>query len=69
MWIIPHFLENHLWEDTNVLVVLYGRAKVEVFDIDAKLSGTFAGIRYGAIYVELGIEHAHGGRSGITRVV
>ena len=29
-WIIPHFLGNHLWEDTDVLVVLHGRAKVEV---------------------------------------
>ena len=56
-WIIPHFLGDHFWEDADVLVVLHGRAKVEVFDVDAKVAGTFVGIGYGAIYVELGIEH------------
>ena len=48
-WIIPHFLGNYLWEDVDVLLVLHGRAKVEVFDIDAKVAGTFVGIGDGAI--------------------
>ena len=69
VWIIPHFLGEHLWEDADVLVVLHGSAKVEVFDVDAKVSGTFLGIGNGAIYVELGIEHEHGGRAGIARVL
>ena len=68
-WIIPHFLGGHLWEDADVLLVFHGRAKVEVFDVNAKVSGTFVGIRDGAIYVEIDIEHTHGGRSGISRVV
>ena len=68
-WIIPHFFGNHLWEDVDVLVVLHGCAKVEVFDVDSEVTGTFVGIGDGAIYVELGIEHAHGGRYGIARVV
>ena len=42
-WIIPHLLGNHPWEDTNVLVVLHRRAKVEVFCVDAKVGGTFFG--------------------------
>ena len=67
--IIPHFLGNHLWEDTDVLEVLHGRAKVEVFDVDAKVAGTFMGIIDGAMYVEFGIEHAHSGRDGINGVV
>ena len=50
-WIIPHVLGNHLWEDADVLEVLHGHAKVEVFDVDEKVAGTFAGVRYGAIYV------------------
>ena len=60
-WIITHFLGDHIWEDADVLVVLHGRAKVEVFDVDAKVSGTFLVIIDGSIYVELVIEHAHGG--------
>ena len=68
-WIIPHFLGNHLWEDADVLVVLHGHAKVEVFDVNAKVAGTFVGIGDGAIYVELGIEHAHSGRADIAGVV
>ena len=68
-WIIPHFLRNHLWEDADVLKVLHGCAKVEVFDVDAKVAGTFVGVGDGAIYVELGIEHSHGGRSAISGVV
>ena len=65
-WIIPHFLGGHLWEDTYVLVVFHGRAKVEFFDVDAELSGTFVGIGDGDIYVEIDIEHTHSGRSGIS---
>ena len=65
-WIIPHFLGNHIWEDADVLVVLHGHAKVEVFDVDAKVASTSVGIRDGAIYVELRIEHAHGWRAGIS---
>ena len=68
-WNIPHFLGKHIWEDTDVLVVLHGHAKVEVFDVDAEVSGTFLGIVDGAIYVELGIKHANGGGSVIARVV
>ena len=68
-WIIPHFLGNHLWEDADVLVVLHGRDKVEVFNVNDEVAGTFLGIGNGDIYVELGIEHANGGRSGITGVV
>ena len=65
-WIIPHLLGNHLWEDVDVLVLLHGSAKLEVFDIDAEVAGTFVGIGDGAIYVELGIKHYHGRRAGIT---
>ena len=68
-WIIPHFLGNHLWEDVDVLEVLHGRAKVEVFDVDAEKAGTFVGVRDGSIYVDLGIEHAHGRRAGIAGLV
>ena len=68
-WIIQHFLGNHIWEEADVLVVLHGRAKVEVFDVDAKVSGTFLVIIDGSIYVELVIEHAHGGRDEVARVV
>ena len=68
-WIIPHFLGNHIWEEADVLVVLHGRAKVEVFDVNAEVEVTFVGIGDGAIYVELGIDHAHSGRAGIIGVV
>ena len=68
-WIIPHFLGDHIWEDADVLEVLHGRAKVEVFDVDAELVGTFVGIGDGAIYVELGIDHTHDGIAGISEVV
>ena len=51
------------------MLVLHGRAKVEVFDVGPEVAGTFLGIIDGAIYVELGIEHAHGGRSSISGVV
>ena len=67
--IIPHFLGNHLWEDVDVLEVLHGRAKVEVFDVDAKVAGTFLGIGDDAIYVEFGINHAHCRRSDIAGLV
>ena len=60
---------KHLWENADVLVSLDGHAKVEVFDVNAKVLGTFVGIGGGAIYVELGIKHAHGGGSGIARLV
>ena len=49
--------------------ILHGRAKVEVFDVDAEVAGTSVGIGDGAMYVEFGIEHAHGGRDGISGVV
>ena len=39
------------------------------FDVDAEVAGTFVGIGDGAIYVELGIKHAHCGRAGISGVV
>ena len=68
-WIITHFLGKDLWEDVDVLVVLHGHAKVEVFDVGAKLPGAFVGIGDGAICVKLGIKHAHGGRSGIAGLV
>ena len=60
---------NHLWEDADVLLVLHGRAKVKVFDFDAYVVGTFVGVRDGAIYVDIGIEHVNGGRDGIIGVV
>ena len=50
------------------MVVLHGRAKVKLLDFNAEVAGTFVGIRDGSIYVELGIEHAHGGRASITGV-
>ena len=68
-WIIPHFLGNHIWEDADLLEVLHGRAKVEVFDVDDELVGTFVGIGDGAIYVEFIINHTHDRRAGISRVV
>ena len=68
-WIIPHFLEKYLWKDADVLVVLYGHAKVLFFHVHSEVAGNFVGIGDGDIYVELGIEHAHGGRSGIARLV
>ena len=68
-WIIPHLLGNHLWEDTDVLLVLHGRVKVEIFDVDSEVAGTSVSIRDGAVYVELGIENAHDGRAGISRLV
>ena len=68
-WIITHFLGDHIWEDVDVLVVLHGHAKVEVFDVGAKLPGAFVGIGDGAICVKLGIKHAHGGRYGIAGLV
>ena len=49
-WIIPNFLGGNLWEDADVLEVLHGSAKVEVFDIDAKVAGTFVSIGDVAIY-------------------
>ena len=68
-WIIPNLLGNNIWEDADMLVVLYGCAKVEVFDVDVEVLGTFVVIRDGAIHVKISIEHAHGGRAGIARVV
>ena len=53
----------------DILVVFHGHAKVEVSDIGAEVAGTFVGIGDGAIYVELGIEHAHGGRARTAVVV
>ena len=51
------------------MVVFHGRSKVEVFDVDAEVAGTFVGVGDSAVYVELGIEHTHGGRAGIAGVV
>ena len=65
----PTLLGIFFWEDADVLVVLHGRAKVEVLDVNAEVAGTFVGIGDGAIYVELGIDHSHGRRDGITGVV
>ena len=42
-WIIPHFLGEHIWDDVDVLEVLHVNAKVEVFDDDTKVVGTFFG--------------------------
>ena len=69
VWIIPQFLGKHIWEDADVLELLHGHAKVEIFYVDANVSGTFVGIGDSAIYVQFGIEHAHGGRASIDRVV
>ena len=60
---------DYIWEDANILVVLHGRAKVDFFDVNAEVAGTFVVIVYGSIYVELGINYAHGGGAGIARVV
>ena len=68
-WIIPYFLGDHIWEGADVLEVLHGCAKVEVFDVDAELVGTFVGIGDGAIYVEFIINHTHDRIAGISRVV
>ena len=68
-WIVPHFLRNHIWEDADVLVIFYGRTKVEFFDVNSEVAGTCLGIGDGAIYVDLDIKNAHGRRSGIDGLV
>ena len=53
----------------HVLAVVHGRAEIIVRDVEAKVAGTFVGIRNSAVDVDLCVQHGNGGRAGVTVVI
>jgi hypothetical protein len=62
-------LGNDVWADAHALEAVHGGAEAAVLDIEAEVAGAAAGVRNGAVDMDLGVEHGDGGRTGIAWVI